>query len=30
MTADFSRIRIDASNGELADERDTVAGLGLI
>ena len=27
---DFSRQRIDASNGELADERDTVAGLGLI
>jgi malate dehydrogenase len=27
---DFSRTRIDASNGELADERDTVAGLGLI
>ena len=27
---DFSRRRIDASNGELADERDTVAGLGLI
>jgi len=27
---DFSRQRIDASNGELADERDTVASLGLI
>ncbi|MET0802775.1 MAG: malate dehydrogenase, partial [Acidimicrobiales bacterium] len=27
---DFSRQRIDASNGELADERDTVSSLGLI
>jgi malate dehydrogenase len=27
---DFSRQRIDASTGELADERDTVASLGLI
>ncbi|PWG74842.1 malate dehydrogenase, partial [Enterococcus hirae] len=27
---DFSRGRIDASAAELADERDTVAGLGLI
>jgi len=27
---DFSRQRIDASTGELADERDTVQGLGLI
>jgi malate dehydrogenase len=27
---DFSRARIDASVAELADERDTVKGLGLI
>jgi malate dehydrogenase len=27
---DFSRQRIDASTGELADERDTVSSLGLI
>jgi malate dehydrogenase len=27
---DFSRQRIDASNGELSDERETVASLGLI
>jgi malate dehydrogenase len=27
---DFSRGRIDASVAELAEERDTVAGLGLI
>jgi len=27
---DFSRERIDASTGELADERDTVSSLGLI
>jgi malate dehydrogenase len=27
---DFSRQRIDASTGELSDERDTVASLGLI
>ena len=27
---DFSRARIDASTGELADERDTVKELGLI
>lgn len=27
---DFSRSRIDASTAELAEERDTVAGLGLI
>ena len=27
---DFSRSRIDASVAELAEERDTVKGLGLI
>ena len=27
---DFSRARIDASVAELAEERDTVKGLGLI
>jgi malate dehydrogenase len=27
---DFSRAKIDASAQELVDERDTVAGLGLI
>jgi malate dehydrogenase len=27
---DFSRARIDASVAELASERDTVSGLGLI
>jgi malate dehydrogenase len=27
---DFSRARIDASNAELAEERDAVTGLGLI
>ena len=27
---EFSRGRIDASTGELAEERDAVAGLGLI
>jgi malate dehydrogenase len=27
---DFSRQRIDASTGELAEERDAVAGMGLI
>ena len=27
---DFSRERIDASNAELAEERDAVAGMGLI
>ena len=27
---DFSRARIDATVGELAEERDAVAGMGLI
>jgi malate dehydrogenase len=27
---DFSRQRIDASVAELQDERDTVAGMGLL